>query len=71
MLTLCVPDNFCSLRILFKINFFENFFQEYTKSFKQSGLVWIQTVFNIYQQTTLVDKELKIYGHHPGDQFPS
>ena len=49
---------FCRLLIFFKINFFENFFQEYHTSVKQigsilSGLIWVQSVCKGYQQTAL------------------
>ena len=52
----------------FKINIFEKFFQEYYLSVKQigprsgpdilSGLNWVQSVCKVYEQTTLVGKEL-------------
>ena len=52
-------------------NFFENFFHEYHQivkqfvsrsgpTFKMSGLIWVQTVCQGYQQTTLVGKDLRI-----------
>ena len=63
---------FCCLLIFFKssfekINFYENFFQEYSQSVKQfgsrsarlvSGLIWVQTVCKGYQQTALVGKDI-------------
>ena len=55
---------FRRLVIFFKINFFENFFQECHQSVSQfgsisGGMVWVKTVFTGYHQTTLVGRELK------------
>ena len=68
-LILCILGNFLCRNLRFKINFFENFFQEYNLSVKQigshirpnisSGLIWVQTVCKGYQQTTVGHKELK------------
>ena len=59
---------FCLLICFFKINFFENVFQDYDQNVKQfwiqilpdglSGLIWVQIVCKSHQQTTLRDKEL-------------
>ena len=60
---------FCRLLIFFKINFRKKFVQEYhpigcqtvwtlIKLDNSSGLIWVQTVCQGYQQTILVDKEL-------------
>ena len=59
----------CHLLIIFKINVFQKFFQEYDQSVcqtvwiqarpnKMSGLIWVQTVYKAYHQTTLVGKDL-------------
>ena len=60
---------FCRLLFIFQNHLFRKLFQEYLHSVKtvqiqirpdiSSGLFWIQTVCNGYQQTTLVNKELK------------
>ena len=58
---------FLSFADFFKINFFEKFFQEYDqcqtvwiqiRSDILSDLIWVQTVCESYQQTTLGDKKL-------------
>ena len=58
-----------SADFFFRINFSEKFFQEYDQSQTVwikirpdvlSGLIWVQTVFKSYQQTTLGDKELNV-----------
>ena len=50
----------CRLLVVLKSFLFENFLQEYHQSVKQygsiSGPTWVQTVFKVYQQTTLVGK---------------
>ena len=57
----------CRLLIFFKINLFQNSFRNTIRVSNSldpdladilSGLIWIQTVCNGYQQTTLVGKEL-------------
>ena len=52
--------------MFFKINFLKKIFQENHQNVKQFGpcsgptsLIWVQTVCQGYQQTTLVGKELK------------
>ena len=57
---LCTLEIFNSLHtgFLSSGDFFTNVFQEYHQNVKQSGLIWVQTVCQGYQQTTLVDKEL-------------
>ena len=65
---------FLSSADFFKINFFQNFFEKtirvetvwiQVRHDILSGLIWIQTAYKGYQQTTLIGKELTFVGVGP------